>query len=84
MDHDAMNEWVTALGAELGVDVTDLDLQAILDLARDAAHEVQRPAAPVSTYLAGFAAGRAGASGAEAGEYCRKASEYALRWGGTR
>ena len=80
MDVDAMYSWIADLGAELGVDVAELDLQSILDLARDAAHEVQRPAAPVSTYLAGFAAGRAGATGAEAGDYCRQASALALSW----
>ena len=31
----------------------------ILDVARDAAHGVARPAAPLTTFLVGYAAGRA-------------------------
>ena len=33
--------------------------QLLLDVARDAAHGVMRPAAPLTTFLVGFAAGRA-------------------------
>jgi hypothetical protein len=42
------------LTAELGWD--ELRDQ-ILDLARDAAHGIGRPAAPLTTFLAGYAAG---------------------------
>ena len=31
----------------------------LLDVARDAAHNVARPAAPLTTFLVGYAAGRA-------------------------
>lgn len=34
------------------------DVDRILDLARDAAHSVARPAAPLTTYLLGVAVGR--------------------------
>jgi hypothetical protein len=37
----------------------------ILDLSKDAAHRVARPAAPVTSFLAGVAVGLAGAGGAE-------------------
>ena len=30
----------------------------MLDLARDAAHEIERPAAPLTTFLVGVAVGR--------------------------
>ena len=40
---------------ELGL-VVDLDKTLILNVARDAAHAVERPAAPVTTYLLGYAA----------------------------
>lgn len=36
--------------------------RAVLDLARDAAQGVARPAAPLAAFLAGVAVGRAGAS----------------------
>jgi hypothetical protein len=34
------------------------DVAAVLDLARDAAHGIARPAAPVTTFIAGVAVGR--------------------------
>lgn len=34
------------------------DVDRVLDLARDAAHSVARPAAPLTTYLLGIAVGR--------------------------
>jgi len=40
---------------------TELDEGLVLDLARVAAHEVQKTAAPITTYLLGFAAGAHGA-----------------------
>jgi hypothetical protein len=40
--------------------VSDSDLKAILDGARHAAHQVERPAAPVTTYLMGMAVARGG------------------------
>jgi hypothetical protein len=36
-------------------------MRLILDVARDVAHAIERPAAPVTTYLLGLAAGRSGA-----------------------
>lgn len=59
-----MDDWITAVCAELGIDAT-VDVTAVLDVARDAAHQVDRPAAPVSTYLMGYAVAR-GADPAEA------------------
>jgi hypothetical protein len=35
-------------------------VEALLKLAADAAHGIQRPAAPIATFLAGVAVGRAG------------------------
>jgi Domain of unknown function (DUF6457) len=49
--------WVDELCAEFGIE-DDLDVDAILDLARDAAHDVERRAAPITTFIAGLAAGR--------------------------
>ncbi len=59
-----MQSWLDAVKKELGLDA-DVDVDLILDVAKDAAHKVQRPAAPVTTYLLGLAVG-AGASPAEA------------------
>jgi len=57
-----LDEWVTQVAAELGLDGLELDTDAVLDLASVAAHAVVRPAAPLTTFLAGLAAGRAGGS----------------------
>ena len=41
----------------------DVDIRSVLGLAGVVAHSVVRPAAPLTTYLVGFAAGRAAALG---------------------
>jgi hypothetical protein len=68
-----LDEWTASLTAELGVDVS-LDAPALLDLARRAAHEVDRPAAPLTTFLVGYAAGqRAATAGVTATDATREA-----------
>lgn len=56
-----LDDWTAALCRELGLD-GPVDVDTLLDVARDAAHNVARPAAPVTTFLVGLAAGRAGGS----------------------
>lgn len=56
-----LDGWVAAASSELEVVVEAGTTSIILDLARDIAHDVARPAAPVSAYLLGLAVGRAGA-----------------------
>ncbi|PWV58056.1 MULTISPECIES: DUF6457 domain-containing protein [Nocardiopsis] len=55
-------EWAELVRAELDLAGTDplqkADVDRILDLARDAAHSVARPAAPLTTYLLGVAVGQ--------------------------
>jgi hypothetical protein len=53
-----LEEWLTTLQDAL--DVPPADMHLVLDVARDTAHGVARPAAPLTTYLMGFAAGRSG------------------------
>ncbi|NYE41779.1 DUF6457 domain-containing protein [Streptomyces fulvorobeus] len=79
-----LDEWITAVKNELGIDL-DVDTGLLLDLARDAAHGVARPAAPLTTFLVGYAAARAGggdgpASAEAVAEAVRKATALALRW----
>jgi hypothetical protein len=47
--------WTRALADELGVE-PPVDVRALLDVARVAAHSVDRPAAPLTTYVVGWAA----------------------------
>jgi hypothetical protein len=56
-----LEEWTVVVSRELGVeDAVDPDTMTklVLDLARDVAHGVARPAAPLTTYLVGVAVGR--------------------------
>jgi uncharacterized protein DUF6457 len=53
-----LDEWTALLKQELGLsDRLEVDVRGILDLARVAAHQVDRPAAPLTTFLVGYAAG---------------------------
>lgn len=74
-----LDEWTAALTQELGIDI-EVDSDSLLDLARDAAHNVARPAAPLSTFLVGFAAARAGGSPADVAQAIETARLLALRW----
>jgi len=53
-----LEQWTAAICAELGLDPGVADTRTVLDLARDAAHGVDRPAAPLTAYLVGVAVGR--------------------------
>jgi molybdopterin-guanine dinucleotide biosynthesis protein A len=58
----ALDDWEQRLVAALGLDGSPADRDAVLGLAGQAAHAVVRPAAPITTFLVGLAAGRAGGS----------------------
>lgn len=70
-----MQDWVQAVRRALDVDVA-VDIDAILDVARDAAHNVDRPAAPVTTYLLGAAV----AAGADPAAAAATVGELARTW----
>ncbi len=70
-----LEDWTDAVALELGLS-PDLDRTLLLDLARDAAHGVARPAAPLTTYLLGVAVGR----GADPAEAAARLSALAARW----
>lgn len=70
-----MEKWIEAVQKELGIDVV-VDEQMILDLARDAAHGVERKAAPITTFLLGIAI----AGGADPKEAAKGIAELAGRW----
>ncbi|MFI7339171.1 DUF6457 domain-containing protein [Streptomyces sp. NPDC050085] len=74
-----LDEWITAAKDELGIDL-DVDTGVLLDLARDAAHGVARPAAPLTTFLVGYAAARAGGGPEAVREAAAKAAALANRW----
>jgi Domain of unknown function (DUF6457) len=74
-----LDDWVSALSHELGVDVP-VDVRGLLDVARDAAHHVDRPAAPLTTFLIGYAAAARGGGAAEIAAAADAARLLALSW----
>ena len=74
----AMQEWIAAVKTELGLrDEVDVDI--VLDVAKDVAHGVQRPAAPVTAYLLGLAVG----GGADPAHAAAKIARLAQGWPAT-
>jgi hypothetical protein len=59
-----LQEWTDAVQEALDTD-TEVDIDLVLDLARDAAHSVARPAAPLTTFLLGYAAALRGGTPAD-------------------
>ena len=70
-----MQDWIDAVRLDLGT-TGELDVDAVLDVAKDVAHNVQRPAAPVTTYLLGLAVG----SGMPLEDAAAKIRELAAGW----
>ena len=53
-----LDDWTDAMCAELGLDPKDVNQKTVLNLARVAAHTVDRPAAPLTAYFLGVAVRR--------------------------
>ena len=53
-----LDEWNAEVCGALGLAPEVMDTKAVLDVARDVAHGVARPAAPLTAYLVGVAVGR--------------------------
>jgi hypothetical protein len=75
-----IDTWVTALAAELGVPADSVDVRDLLDLARDAAHQVDRPAAPLTTFLVGYAAAQRGGGADAVAAAAATARRLAASW----
>jgi Domain of unknown function (DUF6457) len=52
-----LDDWTSAVCAELGLDPEDATQKTVLNLTRVVAHLVDRPAAPLTSYLLGLAVG---------------------------
>jgi Domain of unknown function (DUF6457) len=74
-----LEEWTAALADELGLDL-EVDTTLLLDVAADAAHSVTRTAAPVTTFLVGYAAAQRGGSRDEIVRAAAAARDLAGRW----
>jgi hypothetical protein len=74
-----LDAWVRAAIDELGLRPEDDQTRQILEVARDVAHQVLRPGAPVTAYLMGVAVGR----GADPADVAARISALAKNWPGT-
>ncbi|ASN40472.1 DUF6457 domain-containing protein [Paeniglutamicibacter terrestris] len=63
MQEAQLEQWVSELLAAFELTDSQIDIDQVLSLAGVAAHTIVRPAAPLTTYLAGYAAGMAVGSG---------------------
>lgn len=64
-DRARIDDWASTAAAALGHGGLALEIDEILDLAGVAARNVVRPAAPLTTFIAGYAAGHAAATGTD-------------------
>ena len=74
-----LHDWIDELCDTLELDA-EVDETLLLDLARDVAHAVARPAAPLSTYLLGLAAGAKGGDPAVVEELAERVRSLADGW----
>jgi hypothetical protein len=72
----ALDEWAELVCLEFSLPAGSVDSRLILDMARDVAHGVDRPAAPLTAYLLGLAV----AQGHPLEASAAKISELAAGW----
>ncbi|WP_426593924.1 DUF6457 domain-containing protein [Cellulomonas sp. McL0617] len=70
--------WIDDLCAALDVDRSLVDIDRVLDLSSTVAHQVARPAVPVSMFVAGLAAARL--DPAQIGPLLAAIEERAQQW----
>lgn len=71
--------WVAEVKALLGLD-DEIDIAAILDLATDLAHNVARPAPPVTAFVLGLALGRSDQGVAAFGPLAERIRTRSFEW----
>jgi len=57
---NVLDEFMRTACQALGIDPSTVDRDLVLELTKDVAHNVTRPAAPLSAFVVGLAAGKAG------------------------
>lgn len=76
-----LDRWVLAVAEALGVDPAVLDRDLVLDLTRDVAHTVTRPAVPLTTFLMGVAVGAGSGDRAGLEAAAARVAELTAAWG---
>ena len=72
----SLDEWTELVCLEFGLPSGSVDARLVLGMARDVAHGVDRPAAPLTAYLLGLAV----ASGHPADSAAARISSLAAAW----
>lgn len=80
----ALNDWLAAATDELGIDAASVDIALALNVAKEVAHNVARPAAPLSTLLIGLAAAGADDPEQAIAEYSERLIQLAHTWEPTK
>jgi len=76
---DELSDFAAAVAEAMGLEGVEVDVARVLSLASDAAHAYVRPAAPVATFVAGLAAGRAGATAESMQAALQRAADFCAR-----
>jgi hypothetical protein len=71
-----LDRWMEVVCLEFGLAAGSVDARLILDMARDVAHGVDRPAAPLTAYLLGLAV----AQGHDLAAAAARLSDLAAGW----
>lgn len=77
---EALDAWSAALREHFDLPADAVPVGVVLDLARDVAVGVARPAAPLSAFVAGLVAGRAGADRAAIDAAVEAITALAASW----
>ena len=81
-----LDDWLREAAAALEVSPADAAVLSedavtvLLDLARDAAHGVARPAAPLGTFVLGLAVGASGGGMDDLRRFARRLTDLADGW----
>jgi hypothetical protein len=82
--HDAgghdVHAWVARLADEFGVDPDLVDVEVLLDLSREAAHGVARPAVPLTGFFVGYAVATGTRDRAELDRVAARVTDLAREW----
>ena len=78
-----LHDWIDELCDALDIEC-DFDEALVLDVARDAAHGVERPAAPLTTFLLGYALAENGGAPETLERLAGAAADLAAKFGESR
>lgn len=73
-----LEAFITKVQVALELDGLSFEIDSVLNLAGDAARAVMRPAAPLTTFLVGYAAGRAAGAGGDPASAIKDATSTAV------